>query len=148
MLKRENVKNILIPYSTNTHTQLAIEISPALMDYFSVPITIGLVVSHETSASEQIDIESQIQKDLRDNNVIAGIETIKDSDILKGILKLSKKTDLLVMGGKSGDFIELLFANSLTREITEQVKCPVLWLKEYEERKSFWSSLFKLQKIN
>ena len=46
----------------------------------------------------------------------------------------------------SGDFMELLFAKSLTREITEQVHCPVLWLKEYEERPSFWSSLFKSNK--
>jgi basic amino acid/polyamine antiporter, APA family len=45
--------------------------------------------------------------------------------------------------GKTGDFIELLFSKSLVREITEQVKCPVLWLKEFEERESFFLSLFK-----
>jgi hypothetical protein len=61
-------------------------------------------------------------------------------------LKLSVGHDLLVMGGKTGDFIELLFEKSLVREITEQVKCPVLWLKEFEERESFLLSLFKTQK--
>jgi nucleotide-binding universal stress UspA family protein len=59
---------------------------------------------------------------------------------------MAKNADLLVMGGKSGDFIELLFSRSLAREITEQVSCPVLWLKEYEERESFLSTLFKSQK--
>ena len=52
------------------------------------------------------------------------------------------------MGGESGDFIELLFAKSLTKEITEQVNCPVLWLKEYEERESFLASIFKSKKNN
>jgi hypothetical protein len=51
------------------------------------------------------------------------------------------------MGGKTGDFIELLFSKSLVREITEQVECPVLWLKEFEERESFFLSLFKTHKI-
>ena len=61
-------------------------------------------------------------------------------------MRLSVDSDLLVMGGKTGDFIELLFSKSLVREITEQVKCPVLWLKEFEERESFFLSLFKTQK--
>jgi hypothetical protein len=78
--------------------------------------------------------------------LIAEIKTTTDTDILNGILKLAKNTDLLVMGGKSGDFVELLFAKSLTVEITEQVKCPVLWLKEYEERDSFIRTLFKKHK--
>jgi hypothetical protein len=36
-----------------------------------------------------------------------------------------------------------LLAQSLTQEITEQVNCPVLWVKEYEEMESFWVRLFK-----
>ena len=92
-------------------------------------------------------LSDQINKVLADNKLDASIEMITDSDILHGILKLAKNTDLLVMGGKSGDFIELLFSRSLAREITEQVNCPVLWLKEYEERESFFSSLFKSEKI-
>jgi hypothetical protein len=83
---------------------------------------------------------------LQDNNLSAKIVTVVDSDILRGILKLSAGNDLLLMGGKSGDFLELLFAKSLVREITRQVECPVLWLKEFEERESFFLSLFKSQK--
>jgi len=49
----------------------------------------------------------------------------------------------MLMGGKSGDFVELMFGLSLTREITERTNCPVLWVKEYEERESLWKSLFK-----
>jgi hypothetical protein len=47
------------------------------------------------------------------------------------------------MGGRTGDFLELLFAKTLSQEITEQVKCPVLWLKEYQEPRSFWATLLK-----
>jgi amino acid transporter/nucleotide-binding universal stress UspA family protein len=145
-IKPGGIKNILIPYNKDIHTRLAIELSPALMNYFNVPVTIGLVLSPTTNSLNKQLIISQINQILDENNVTATIETIIDTDILHGVLKLSKDTDLLVMGGKSGDFVELLFANSLTREITEKVNCPVLWLKEYEERQSFLVSLFKTQK--
>ncbi len=141
-----NVRKILIPYSGDVHTQLAIEISPALIAHYNAIITIGIVIGTRTTEIKKLMISDQIKKVLADNKLEANIEMITDPDILHGILRLSKNTDLMVMGGKSGDFIELLFSRSLAREITEQVNCPVLWLKEYEERESFFSSLFKSQK--
>jgi nucleotide-binding universal stress UspA family protein len=145
-VKPEKVKRILIPYSGDIHTRLAIEISPALSDYFNAAVTIGVVVSPETPVADRQLLVEGIKNNLAELEYSAEVETIVDSDILHGILRLSKKSDLLVMGGKSGDFIELLFAKSLTREITEQAPCPVLWLKEFEERESFLSSMFKSKK--
>ncbi len=60
-----------------------------------------------------------------------------------GVVRESKKADMILMGGKTGDFLELLFGRSLAQEITEQAACPVLWVKEYEERESFWKLLLK-----
>lgn len=145
-VKPGKVKRILIPYSGDIHTRLAIEISPALSDYFNAAVTIGVVVSPETPAADRQLLVEGIKNNLAELEYSAEVETIVDTDILHGILRLSKKSDLLVMGGKSGDFIELLFAKSLTREITEQAPCPVLWLKEFEERESFLSSMFKSKK--
>jgi hypothetical protein len=62
---------------------------------------------------------------------------------LKGILTKAKEADLVLMAGRTGDFLELLFAKTMAQEITEQVKCPVLWVKEYQEPKSLWSTLLK-----
>jgi nucleotide-binding universal stress UspA family protein len=66
-----------------------------------------------------------------------------EKDVLKGILKQSRDADLLLMAGRTGDFLELLFAKTVSQEITEQVKCPVLWVKEYQEPKSLWRTLLK-----
>jgi amino acid transporter len=145
-IRSGEVKNILIPYSGDVHTHLAIEISPALMAYYNTKITIAVVIGPETSMLYRQKISNQIYKTLAENNLLADVEIIIDRDILHGLLKKATNTDLLLMGGKSGDFIELLFSKSLAREITEQVSCPVLWLKEYEERESFLVSLFKSQK--
>jgi amino acid transporter/nucleotide-binding universal stress UspA family protein len=145
-IKPGNIRNILIPYSGDIHTRLAVEISPALKEYFNANIKIAVVFDPETYNSQRRATLNNINIILQDNSLPAEIETINDSDVLHGLLKLSRDSDLLVMGGKSGDFIELLFAKSLAREITEHVGCPVLWLKEYEERESFLKSLFKTKK--
>jgi amino acid transporter/nucleotide-binding universal stress UspA family protein len=145
-IESKEIHNILIPFSGDIHTRLAFEISPALAEYFNANITIAVVFNPETNTADREKTVESIRSILDENFLQAQIVTITDSDILHGILKLTLDTDLLVMGGKSGDFIELLFAKSLAREITEQVRCPVLWLKEYEERESFMKSLFKIQK--
>ena len=147
-IESEKIKNILIPYSGNIHTQLAAEIAPALLEFFNCEITFGVVFSPNTTMEERQKKVDQINSLLLETKISAKIVTIIDTDILKGILKLAAEYDLLVMGGKSGDFIELLFSKSLVREITEQVECPVLWLKEYEERESFFYHYLKLKKNN
>ena len=144
-ISQGEIKKILIPFGGDIHTQLAAEITPALIDFFNAEIMFGVVFSPKTTEEEQKKKIDQIDTLLHENKISAKIVTIVDQDILQGILKLSADNDLLVMGGKTGDFIELLFSKSLVREITEQVECPVLWLKEYEERKSFLLSLFKTQ---
>jgi basic amino acid/polyamine antiporter, APA family len=145
-IKPGEIRNILIPYSGNIHTKLAAEIAPALIEFFDAEISFAVVFSPGTTIVEQQKKIDQINTLLQATGLSAKIVTIIDTDILQGILKLSAKNDLLVMGGKTGDFIELLFSKSLVREITEQVGCPVLWLKEYEEREPFFISLFKTHK--
>jgi nucleotide-binding universal stress UspA family protein len=145
VVKPGAIKKILIPFSGDIHTRLAAEIAPALMDYFNAEIKFGIVFSPGTSIEEQQSKIDQVTNLLKENNISAKIESVIEIDILQGILKLSANNDLVVMGGKTGDFFELLFAKSLVREITEQVECPVLWLKEYEERESFFISILKTQ---
>jgi hypothetical protein len=66
---------------------------------------------------------------------------LKNKDVRQGIIQESKHADLIIMGGRSGEFLGLLFGQSLTQEITEQSASPVLWVNEYEEQPSFWTQL-------
>ncbi len=145
-IKSKQIKNILIPYGGDIHTQLAAEITPAFIEYFGAEIKIGVVLNPNMTLQDQQKKVNDINTLLTENNLSAKIVTVIETDILIGILKLSVGNDLLVMGGKTGDFLELLFSKSLVMEITKQVDCPVLWLEEYEEHESFFLSLFKNQK--
>ena len=142
-LPQNQVKKILIPFGYDIHTMLATEIAPAFVDYFKCDVKIVLVFEPETPEHEQEERERKLQELLSENSLPADLKILHNVDILQGILHEAQDSDLILMGGRSGDFIELLFGRSLAQEITEQSPCPVLWVKEYEERESFWKLLLK-----
>ena len=142
-IKSEEIKTIFIPFGGDIHTELAIEITPALVKFYNANINIGVVFKPDSDIDAKRLKIDQVKSILAENELQADIRTITDSDVVNGILKLSKNSDLMVMGGQTDDFLEMLFGNSLVRDITGRASCPVLWLKEYEERTSFVRSLFK-----
>jgi amino acid transporter/nucleotide-binding universal stress UspA family protein len=139
----KKIRNILIPFGTSIHTRLATEIAPALADYFGAELHIMVVFDPDIPPIESDRKISEIKQVIQENSLSAKLEVVLEKDVLKGILKKAKDVDLIMMGGRTGDFLELLFAKSLSQEITEQVKCPVLWVKEYQEPRSLWATLLK-----
>ena len=144
--KKEDIKTVLIPFSIDIHAMLATEIAPALRDYFNCNIKILMVYDPETTRQEREERETKVQELIRENSILAEIKIVNDADVLKSIINESKNADLILMGGRTGDFLELLLGRSLAQEITEQSSCPVLWVKEYEEREPLWKLLLKSPK--
>ncbi len=142
-LIKENIRTILVPFAANIHTRLAIEVAPALLEYFNAKLRVIVVIDPSSPADDRMRRIFEVNRILSDNSLPANAEPVIERDVLYGILQQSRSADLLLMGARSGDFLELLLAQSLTQEITERVKCPVLWVKEYEEKRSFWMSLLR-----
>jgi amino acid transporter/nucleotide-binding universal stress UspA family protein len=142
-LKSQPVRDILIPYSVDIHTRLAIEVAPALQEYFNSTVTLGMVMEPDLLPAERDARLQNIQDRLMEYKLSARIQTVVEEGVLQGVIKLSRKSDLILMAGRTGDFLELLLRQSLAQQITEETACPVLWVKEYEERGSFWLSLLK-----
>jgi amino acid transporter/nucleotide-binding universal stress UspA family protein len=141
-LEPRDVKTILIPFGENIHTQLALELAPALLEHFKCKAKVAVVFEPHTPDEQRSQWVQRIETLKRSNGLTAQLSITKDKGIVQGIVQQTKKADLLVMGGRSGDFLGLLFGQSLTQEITDRAACPVLWLNEYEEKPSYWKSLF------
>ncbi|MCE5281435.1 MAG: amino acid permease [Deltaproteobacteria bacterium] len=139
----ERVRTILIPFGANIHTRLAMEIAPALAEYCQAKLKVALVFASGATRTERDEKASQVREMISQYALPATLVVVREHDVLQGIVNVSRGADLVLMGGRSGDFIDLLLGKSLTQEITEQVACPVLWVKEYEERKSFWTEMFR-----
>jgi amino acid transporter/nucleotide-binding universal stress UspA family protein len=132
------IRKVLLPFSVNVHTNLAAEIAPALIEYFGCQLTILAVIDPDDPEWAREKKIKLMHKLIGDNKLSAEIKILEERDILRGIVRESRKSDLLVMGAQTGSLLELLLGNTLAHDITEQAGCPVLWLKEYEKRETFW----------
>ena len=139
----KEIKTILIPLGHDIHTALATEIAPAFQEYFNCKIKILLILEPESSDAEKEQREKKAREIISESGLQSELIISHHVDVLQGIIEESGNADLLLMGGRSGDFLELLFGRSLSQEITEQSECPVLWVKEYEEHEPFWKQLLK-----
>jgi APA family basic amino acid/polyamine antiporter len=139
----ENIDTLYIPSANTIHSRLALELAPAFLGHFHCDLRVGTVLRPDLPPGEKKRRTDEIGKLIAEQNLPAKLEVTEADNVLGGVLRQARGADLIVMGGQSGDFIELLVGRSLTLEITEQTKCSVLWLKEYEERPSFWSTIFK-----
>ena len=133
-LPLHHINTILIPYGANIHTRFAMEIAPALGEYFNAKLKIAIVFEPHTPEEERDKKIHYVNELIQKYSLPAELAVVKEEDVLKGITKLTGDVDLVLMGGRTGDFMELLFAKSLTQEITEQVSCPVLWAKDMKKR--------------
>jgi len=142
-LPEDKVKTILVPFGRDIHTLLATEVAPAFVDYFDCRIRIVLVFEPDATPQEKEEREKALRDLLARYSLQADLKILHGVDVLQGILAESRDVDMILMGGRSGDFLELFLGRSLAQEITEQSPCPVLWVKEYEERQPFWKLLLK-----
>jgi basic amino acid/polyamine antiporter, APA family len=141
-LSEKKVSRILIPFGQNIHTRLAFEIAPALVQHFRSRTDIVVVSDPVTPDNDDTAVMEKARSIARDSGLQARFKEIQRRDIREGVVRESKHADLLVMGGRSGSLLGLVFGQSLTQEITEHSICPVLWFNEYEEQPSFWKLLF------
>ena len=140
---KEGIRRILIPFGSDIHTRLAVEMARAFKDYYNCNIKIAVVFEPEVTPAERDEKLQSIRETVRESALEAEVEAIRETDVLRAILRKAREADLILMGARTGDFLQLLLGRSLTREITEGAPCAVLWVKEYEERPSFVASLFK-----
>ncbi|MDH3258570.1 MAG: universal stress protein, partial [Deltaproteobacteria bacterium] len=145
-LTPEKIRNILIPYGKDVHTSLAAETAPAFVEHFGAKLNMAVVLEPDITQAQKEEKLEHLNKLMAKHSLAATTKVITDMDVLRGIILESRKMDLIIMGGRSGGFFELLLGQSISQEITERAMCPVLWLKEYEERESFWASLLKPHK--
>jgi amino acid transporter/nucleotide-binding universal stress UspA family protein len=139
----DRVRTMVIPFGRDVHTRLAAEIAPAVRDLFRCAVKVVLVFEPGTAPADKEARERAVRESLAANGLQAELKILHDRDILQGLLAESREADLILMGGRTGDFMELLFGRSLAQEITDQSSCPVLWVKEYEEREPVWKLLLR-----
>lgn len=141
-LRKENVKTVLVPFGTDVHSKLALDMSDAFSRYFNAKLRVLLVgdAEREENYHERLELA---QRWVRAAGSHVELATEAASGILAGLNNHANGDSLLIMGDSAGDSRMALFGQSLSQEIVEQTESPILWIREFEEMKSFWVSLLQ-----
>jgi len=140
-LPHGGVRRIVLPYGGGVHTRLAVELSPALASQFNCEVEIVAVVERTTPEEERERLRSEISTLAASVGLTARITLLQDAYTLRALLRGVTRSDLIIMGGRTGEPLEYMFGRSLGQQITEAAPCAVIWVAEYEERKPFWSGV-------
>jgi len=135
-LPERGVRRILLPFAENVHTRLAMEVAPALVEYFDARMDVLLVMPTATDSLEAERRTRNVDEVVSAVSSRAELTVVRSDDVAASVVAKASRTDLLLMGGRTGSFWEMLAAASLTEDITRQARCPVVWVEEYEETES------------
>jgi amino acid transporter/nucleotide-binding universal stress UspA family protein len=141
------VRRIVLPYGGGVHTQLAVELSPALAQRFHCEVEIVSVLGRGASQEEYERIHAEISSLAMASGLAARVRLLRDDNTLMALLGVVGPQDLIVMGGRTGEPLEYMFGRSLGQQITEAAPCAVVWVAEYEERQPFWSGLLRQRRL-
>jgi len=117
--------------------------APRVAEYFGAHLRVLLVIEPEVDGEQRQKMMALAKERIEKHAPSAEFICEENMDILQGILRHSRTADLLVMGGFPGDLLGSPFGRSRTQEITERTAGPVLWIREYEEPQTFWSTLLQ-----
>jgi hypothetical protein len=106
-------------------------------------VEIVAVLGHAATVEEREKLHTEISSLAAASGLSAHVKLLQDDNTLMALLSGVGPSDLIVMGGRTGEPLEYMFGRSLGQQITEAAPCAVVWVAEYEERQPFWSGLLK-----
>jgi amino acid transporter/nucleotide-binding universal stress UspA family protein len=137
------VRRIMLPFGENIHTRLALELAPLLATHFRAEIEVVLVLDPDLPEAARLERQAAVTEEVAAPCPGARLTVVQHEDVVDAVVQASRRADLLLMGGRSGSFWEMMAAGSVTEAITHGARCPVVWAEEYEEGGSMLARLLR-----
>lgn len=138
--KMDQIRRVMITATDNVHSQLAAELSPALVEKFKAE----LLVLHAIPADSGEDEENSAKRWVGSFIEKANLKIKSQRKILKAekpaqaIIEQVQEGDLLLMGESKGGTLEQLLFTSVPEEVAEMVSVPMIIFKRFQPRKRSW----------
>jgi nucleotide-binding universal stress UspA family protein len=138
--KMDQIRRVMITATDNVHSQLAAELSPALVEKFKAE----LLVLHAIPADSGEDEENLAKRWVGSFIEKANLKIKSQRKILKAekpaqaITEQVQEGDLLLMGESKGGTLEQLLFTSVPEEVAEKVSVPIIIFKRFQPRKRSW----------
>ena len=138
--KMDEIRRVIITATDNVNSQLAAELSPALVEKFRADLLLLHALPQDSGAEE----EAQAKRWIDSFTEKAGLKIKGERKIVKAqkpaeaIADQIQEGDLLLMGSSKGGTLEQLLFTSVPEEVGERVSTPIIVFKRFQPRKRSW----------
>ncbi len=134
----DEIGTVLFAFARGPHAKLSTD----LIEAFAAPETTNVRAVHvlpwTASAEESQRADEQMQEDLSERFPRREQKVVRSGDIVGGLLRESRRADLIVIGGTEAGVIEELLASAPPLELAERTTIPVVTVYEMAAEPKRW----------
>jgi CIC family chloride channel protein len=138
--KMDEIKRVIITATDNVNSQLAAELSPALVEKFKADLLLLHALPRDSGSEEETHakrwIDSFTEKACLNTRCERRI--IKAEKPAEAIAEQIQQGDLLLMGASKGGTLEQLLFTSVPEEVGEKISTPMIVFKRFRPHKRSW----------
>jgi APA family basic amino acid/polyamine antiporter len=138
--KMYQIKRVVITATDNVNSQLAAELSPALLDRFKSELLVLHALPQDATGDDEIHARRWLDSftDKACPEVKCERRIIKAEKPAKAISEEIREGDLLLMGASKGGTLEQLLFTSVAQEVAEKIAAPMITFKRFQPQKRSW----------
>ena len=138
--KMDQIRRVIITATDNVNSQLAAELSPALVEKFKSELLLLHALPQGSGAEEETHarrwMDSFTQKACPEAKCERKV--VKAEKPAEAIAGQIQPGDLLLMGASKGGTLEQLLFTSVPEEVGEKISTPMIVFKRFQPRKRSW----------
>jgi APA family basic amino acid/polyamine antiporter len=139
--KMDQIKRVVITATDNVNSQLAAELSPALVDRFEAELLVLHALPHDASAEEETHARRWVDSftEKAKLKIKGERKIIKAEKPAQAIADETRQGDLLVMGAAKGGALEQLLFTSIPEKVAQEISVPMIIFKRFQPRRRSWA---------
>ncbi len=139
--RMDQIKRVIVTATDNVNSQLAAELSPALVEKFGADFLIVHAIAQDAGAEEETLAKRWIDSFIERANlkIKCKRKILKAEKPALAIIEEIQTGDLLLMGESRGGALEQLLFTSVPEEVVEKISGPIIIFKKFQPQKRSWA---------
>ncbi len=135
-IDREAVTRIVIPVTKSKNAELALELAPALCEWFETPSRALTVVSRDLSPAAAEELTTGAQETLKAAGFDGDLTVLRRREIARGLTSSIKRGELVLIGAPRTGPVVPIFGETVPALIAKRGQNPVMVVRDVEERRA------------
>ncbi|MEJ2368380.1 MAG: amino acid permease [Acidobacteriota bacterium] len=133
-----DVRRILMPYDPGVNSELAADLAAAFGRRFESSVRAVRVVPRDATTGERAEAEADLKGKIAGRFAEGESKVIMADEIIPVLLRESRQSDLVVLGGSGAGILEQLLGYSVPLELSERTSKPVIVVYEMAAEPKRW----------